>query len=270
MEVLGIAPNQPRNRILRSLRKKELDRLRSDLQHVHLDVREIVYDVGRRIDHVYFVESGVLSIVGVMSDGSAVETATVGWEGMLGLPLFLDTDRSATQAFCQVSGESLRMKAEAFRRTVAEGDGLRAVLNRYTQALFTQVAQSSACNRIHPVRQRCARWLLQTHDRMDSAEFALTHDFLSQMLGVRRATVTDVAAALQRAGLIDYSHGRVTVKDREGLEEASCECYAIVRSEFDRLLDGRKTPSPLDDVETSRDGKTTLNNGTPRMESRQD
>ena len=267
MEILGPPRNAPRNLILASLSPPALERITSHLELVSFSVRDIVYDVGKPIDRVFFVESGVLSIVSVMTDGSAVETATVGYEGMLGVPVFLDTDRSATQAFCQVPGLSLAMRAETFREFADDPAGLRPILNRYVQALFTQVAQSSACNRLHPVRQRCARWLLQTHDRVNSDEFLLTHAFLSQMLGVRRATVTEAAGSLQEAGLLEYAYGRIRVKDRAGLERASCECYAIVRSEFDRLLNGRKTMNPLDGLTTSENGKSTVNDGTPRRES---
>lgn len=270
MKILPSRPVQPHNRLLAALATDQYACLEPHLELVRMEVREIVYDVGRPISHVYFVESGILSIVSPASDGSAVETATVGFEGMVGVPVFLDTDRSAaTQAFCQISGESLRMPADAFRRATQETD-LRPVLNRYIQALFTQVAQSSACNRLHPVSQRCARWLLQTHDRMERRDFPLTQGFLSQMLGVRRATVAAAAGHLQSAGLIEYAHGIVTVKDRAGLERTSCECYAVVRSEFDRLLDGHSTPSPLDGLQASIGGKTTLNNGTPRREPQSD
>ena len=264
MNKVGRAPITSRNRILTSLGEQEYAQLQPHLELASLDVREIVYDVGRPIEYVFFVETGVLSIVGVMADGTSVETATVGNEGMLGIPVFLGTDRSATQAFCQVASESLVMRSDEFRRQIEEVAGLRPLLNRYTQALFTQIGQSSACNRLHPVRERCARWLLQTHDRVNRDEFLLTHDFLSQMLGVRRATVTEAMGDLQQRGLIEYEYGRIRIVDCAGLERASCECYAIVRGEFDRLLEGRRTPSPLDGVETSRDGKTTLNNGSPR------
>ena len=264
MNTVGPAPAISRNRILASLSEQDYARLQPYLELVHVDVREIVYDVGRAIKQVFFVETGVLSIVSVMADGSSVEAATVGYEGLLGVPVFLDTDRSATQAFCQVDCDALAMRSADFRRLIDEAAGLRIMLNRYTQALFTQIAQSAACNRLHAVRERAARWLLQTHDRMDQQNFALTHDFLAQMLGVRRATVTETMGDLQQRGLIEYEYGRVRVIDRAGLERASCECYAIVRSEFDRLLDGRHTPSPLDGLETSRDGITTLNVGVPR------
>lgn len=264
MEFLGPPRNMPRNRILAALPPETFEEIRGDLELVSLQVRDIIYDVDKPIDHVFFVETGVLSIVSVMADGSAVETATVGFEGMLGVPLFLDTDRSATQAFCQVPGNALAMRSEPFRRFASGPNGLRPILNRYVQALFTQVAQSSGCNRIHPARQRCARWLLQTHDRVDGDEFPLTHDFLSQMLGVRRATVTESVGSLQADGLLEYERGWMRVKDRAGLERVSCECYAIVRSEFDRLLDGRRTSSPLDGLPTSKDGKSMVNDGTPR------
>ena len=265
MELIGSPAEPPRNRILAALPTAEYDGMRPHLEHVRLDLRDVLYDVGRPIERVFFVESGVLSIVSVMADGSAVETATVGYEGMLGIPVYLDSEQSATQAFCQVAGRALSMPTDDFRRVVTAQDGsLRSVLNRYTQALFTQMAQSSACNRLHPVRERCARWLLQTHDRVEGDEFPLTHGFLSQMLGVRRATVTETAGALQKQGLIEYEYGQMRIKDRAGLEQASCECYAIVRSEFDRLLAGQKTPSPLDGVQTSSDGKTALNSGAPR------
>ena len=264
MESLGPPPESPRNRILASLPQAEYESLRPELELITLDIRDLVYDVGRLIDRVLFVETGVISIISIMADGSSVETATVGYEGMVGLPVYLDSDRSATQAFCQVPGKSLSIPADAFRRVVNERTMLRSTLNRYAQALFTQVAQASACNRLHPVRERCARWLLQTHDRVGSDDFPLTHDFLSQMLGVRRATVTDAVGGLQKQGLIDYAYGRVRILDRAGLERASCECYAIVRSEYDRLLEGRKTPSPLDGVVASSAGKSTLNNGSSR------
>src|SRR5215203_5304231 len=268
VEFIGSPVEPPRNRILAALPTAEYERLRPGLDLVRLEVRDIVYDVGRRIERVFFVETGVLSIVAVMPDGSAVETATVGYEGMLGVPVYLDSEQSATQAFCQVATRALCMPADVFRRAVTQEATLRTILNRYTQALFMQVAQTSACNRLHPVCERCARWLLQTHDRVESDEFLLTHDFLSQMLGVRRATVTDAAGALQKQGLIEYEYGQIRIKDRAGLERASCECYVIVRSEFDRLLNGRKTPSPLDGIRSSANGKTTLNNGTPRRRER--
>ncbi|HUQ84623.1 MAG TPA: Crp/Fnr family transcriptional regulator [Gemmatimonadaceae bacterium] len=269
MKSLGSAPDAPRNRLLAALPEDDYASLRPALELVGTELRDIIYDVGQPMERVFFVETGVLSIVNLMADGSAVETATVGNEGLVGLQVYLDSDRSASQAFCQVQGLSLAMRVAEFREAIGEIRALRQILNRYTQALLIQVAQSSACNRLHPVRERCARWLLQTHDRVEGDEFPMTHDFLSQMLGVRRATVTDAAGSLQKQKLIEYEYGHLRVIDRPGLERVSCECYAIVKAEFDRLLEGRFTPSPLDTVQASHNGKSTINNGTPRrtMES---
>lgn len=223
-----------------------------------------MFDVDRRIEYVYFPEDALISVVSVMTDGSAVETATIGDEGVVGLPVFLGTDRTPAQAFCQVPGQAYRLESDAFRRELARPGGLRDALSLYTQALFTQVAQSSACNRLHTMRERCARWLLQTHDRVGRDEFPLTQQFLSQMLGVRRATVTEAAGGLQADGLITYEYGRITIRDRRRLEAASCECYEITRREFARLLDGREAQSVLEGVQTEKDGRTAVGDGTPR------
>ncbi|HVE80140.1 MAG TPA: Crp/Fnr family transcriptional regulator [Gemmatimonadaceae bacterium] len=255
----------PRNRILAALPGDEYARLAPGLELVPLELRRLVFDVDQPIEHVYFPEAGVISIVSVMADGTAAETATVGYEGMAGLPVFLGTDRTASQAFCQVRGEAYRLTTPVFLQAVGESATLRAVLGRYAQALFTLVAQSSACNRLHPMRQRCARWLLMTHDRVGTETFALTQQFLSQMLGVRRATVTEAAGELQAAGLIEYAYGKITVRDRARLERATCECYEIVRQEFARLLEERPARSPLRDVPTSENGFSTAGDGVPRV-----
>ena len=176
----------PRNRILAALPNDEYARFSLQFEPVMLKVRDLIHDPDQLITHVYFVNSGIVSIVTVMADGNAVETATIGYEGMVGLAVFHHADRTAAQAFCQIEGDALRMPSDAFRSGIDHAPTMRALLHRYTQALFTQVAQASACNRMHTVRQRCARWLLQTHDRVGSDEFALTHEFLAQMLGVRR------------------------------------------------------------------------------------
>jgi CRP-like cAMP-binding protein len=258
-----------RNRILAALPADARARLAPHLERVELELRQIVFDVDRPISHVYFPETSVVSVLGVMADGAAVETATVGREGMVGLPVFLGSDRMSAQAFAQVPGPALRMSADDFRAAVADTPALTLALHRYTLALFTLVAQGSACNRLHTMVERCARWLLFTHDRVGSDEFGLTHQFLSQMLGVRRATVTEAMGALQAGGVVDYQMGRVRVRDRAGLEARSCECYAIVGREFDRLLGGtdgvaRPGPSPLEGVVVSEDGRSTAGDGVPR------
>jgi CRP-like cAMP-binding protein len=253
----------PQNRILASLPPHELERVMPALERVDMPLRKVVIDPNRPIEHVYFMEEGIVSMLGVMEDGTAVETATIGNEGMVGLPVFLGTDRMAAQAFTQVSGYAYRMTVDAFREELARGGALPGLLGLYTQAIVTLLSQNSACNRVHTAEQRCARWLLLTADRAGRDTVDLTHLFLSQMLGVRRATVTEIAGALQDRGLIDYSRGRITIVDREGLEAASCECYRVIVSEFDRLLGRGTIPSPLDDVEVSEDGMSTAGAGAP-------
>jgi CRP-like cAMP-binding protein len=258
----------PRNHLLAALPAADLAHLAPALEPVPLVVGDVMFDVHRPIEHAWFVERGVVSIVGVMADGTAIETATIGPEGMVGMPIFHETDRASAQAFCQVAGSALRLPADALRDGLARSAALRRLLHRYAQAMLTLVAQSSACNRVHTMRERCARWLLHTHDRVGAAdgvhEFALTHRFLSQMLGVRRATVTEALGLLQRSGAIAYAMGTVAVRDRARLEADACECYAVIRHEFDRLLGGPRADGaghPLDGVTTSEDGRTMLGDG---------
>jgi len=253
----------PRNRILAALPPEELDRIAPALERVELALRTVLIDHNRPIEHVYFVESGVVSMLGVMQDGTAVETATIGIEGMVGTPVFLGADSMAGQAFTQVSGSAYRLPSDALRQELARGGALPRLLGRYTQALFTLMGQNSACNRVHTAEQRCARWLLLTVDRAGRETIDLTHLFLSQMMGVRRATVTEIAGGLQARGFIDYSRGRITVVDRAGLEATSCECYRVIVSEFDRLLENRATPSPLDGIDISEAGISTA--GAPQQ-----
>ena len=258
--------NKFRNQILASLPGDELARLEPRLQRVDLDLRQVLIDPDQPIEQVYFPESSVISVLSLLSDGTAIETATVGWEGMVGLPLFLGVDRTPAQAFCQVQGDALRMDAASFREATRPGSGLSTILNRYTQALFTFLAQASACNGRHTVQERCARWLLLAHDRVGRNRFSLEQQFVSQMLGVRRAAVLEMIGSLQSAGLIEYTDGQMTVKDRAGLEAASCECYVIIQREFARLLAGREIPSPLEGTRFSENGKTTAGPGMPRGE----
>jgi CRP-like cAMP-binding protein len=223
------------NRLLRALPRRERERLRPKLEPVRLAVREQLYDAGKPIAHVYFPTDCVLSMVADV-DGESVEVATVGNEGMAGLPVFLGTGTIPSKCYCQVPGDALRMRAAALEEEVGCGGALRDVLLRYTHYLLTQATQSAACNRLHSAEERLCRWLLMTQDRAGSDRFPLTQEFMALLLGVRRATVSLTASALQHAGLIKYSRGKVTVLDREGLEGASCGCYAVVRKELERLL----------------------------------
>jgi CRP-like cAMP-binding protein len=202
--------------------------------------RKQAYDCAYKpIGFVYFIETGVGSLVNTMANGQAAEVGTIGNEGLVGLPLVFGDNRSPTSVYVQVPGVGLRMKATLFKRELTRSASMRTVMLHYAHAFFNQVAQSAACNQFHSLEQRCCRWLLMTHDRMHSDEFLLTQEFLAMMLGVRRTGVTAAARALQRAGFIRYKRGKVTIIDRRGLIRRSCECYGVSKKEFDRLLGDR-------------------------------
>jgi CRP-like cAMP-binding protein len=199
-----------------------------------------IFEKHATIHYVCFPLSGMYSLVGDTSDGKTAEVATVGREGMLGLPVFLGTHRIPLRAFTQIPGDVLRMEADDFRAFTADMNGsLARLLYAYTQALLNHLAQHAACTTVHSVRIRCARWLLMCHDRVGMNEFPLTHEFLAQMLGVRRASVTLIAASLHQQELIAYRRGIVKILDRKGLEAAACEHYTLTRDEYDRLLSFR-------------------------------
>lgn len=224
------------NRLLGLLSPEDYRRLRPHLRRVPLAYRQSLYRANKALGFVYFIESGVGSLVNTLANGNAAEVGTIGNEGVVGLPLLLGDDRAPTSVYVQVPGVGLRMPAAQFRRELARSASMRAVMLRYVHALFNQVAQSAACSHFHSIEQRCARWLLMTHDRMHSDEFLLTQEFLAMMLGVQRTGVSVAAGALQRSGLIRYSRGMVTMLDRRGLQRRACECYKVSKREFDRLL----------------------------------
>jgi len=229
-------PNLIENQLLSALPTEEYKRLLPNLELVSLNFKQIIYAPDEPLEYVYFPKSGIISLVNVTEDGRTVEAAMVGNEGMAGIPVFLGADKMPALAISQVVGDALRMKVDVFKREVTPSTSLYKLLLRYTQALLNQISQSVACNCLHPVEGRCCRWLLMCHDRVKSDQFMLTQELISQMLGVRRASVSEVAATLQKAGLIRYSRGKITICDRQGLESASCECYQVVKEEFDRLL----------------------------------
>jgi CRP-like cAMP-binding protein len=216
-------------------------RLRPHLQRISLKYRQSLYRANEPIAFVYFIETGVGSLVNTMANGQAAEVGTIGNEGLVGLPIVFGDDRAPTSVYVQVPGVGLRMKATLFKKELAQSASMRTVMLRYAHAFFNQVAQSAACNHFHSLDRRCCRWLLMTHDRMQSDEFLLTQEFLAMMLGVQRTGVTAAAGALQRAGLIRYTRGNVTIIDRRGLLRRSCECYGVSKKEFDRLLGDRAT-----------------------------
>jgi CRP-like cAMP-binding protein len=223
------------NAILAALPSPEFDRLRTHLKLIDVEIRDQVYDSGEQITHLYFPISSVYSLVGVADGEAAVEVATIGREGMVGLPVFLGQPTSPHSAFCQISGVAAQLPAGELAAVLSDDGALHGLLNRFTQATMVQIAQNVVCNTSHPLAQRAARWLLTTQDRVGQDEFPLTQQFLSQMLGARRPTVSDIAGKLQAQGLIRYSRGRLTITDRPGLEQAACGCYRIVRAEFDKL-----------------------------------
>ena len=224
------------NRLIAALPSADHQRLLEALQPVSLTVRQPLYAAGEPIKFVYFPLSGVHSIVSIVTDGDTVEVATVGNEGMVGIPVFLGGRSASDEAFCQVPGDLLRVRAATFREGVHRSRPFRTVMLRYTQAFIHQIAQHAACSRLHSIAERCASRLLMTYDRVSSDEFALTQESLAQMLGVRRATVTAAAGMLQRAGLIRYTRGRITIVDRKKLGRASCQCDRTIRREYKRLL----------------------------------
>lgn len=230
------AESQPGNRLLSLLSRRDYERLRPHLRRMPLKYRQSLYDANKSLGSVYFIETGVGSLVNTMTNGQAAEVGTIGNEGIVGLPLVLGDDRAPTSVYVQVPGAGLSMKAALFKKELARSASMRAVMLRYAHAFFNQVAQSAACNHFHSLEQRCCRWLLMTHDRMHADEFLLTQEFLAMMLGVQRTGVTAAAGALQQAGLIRYSRGTVTMLDRSGLVRRSCECYGVSKKQFDRLL----------------------------------
>ena len=224
------------NRLIAALPSADRQRLLEALQPVSLTVRQPLYAAGGPIKFVYFPLSGVYSIVGIVTDRDTVEVATVGNEGMVGISVFLGGRSASDEAFCQVPGDLLRMRAARFREEVRRSRAFRIVMLRYTQAFIHQIVQHAACYRWHSIVERCASRLLMTHERVNLDEVVLTQESLAQMLGVRRATVTAAAGMLQHAGLIRYTRGRITIVDRKKLGRASCQCNRIIRREYKRLV----------------------------------
>jgi CRP-like cAMP-binding protein len=225
-----------KNRLLAALPRDDYRRLRLHLVKVSLPLKDILYEANGPIPHVFFPLNGVVSLVIIIEGGFNLEVGTIGNEGMVGTPVFLGSESSPTRAISQVPGEALRMETKVFQEEMSRRGSLFCLVQRYTQAMINQISQSTVCNHRHSVQKRMCRWLLMSHDRVGVDEFPLTQEFLAQMLGVRRPTVTVVAGILQKAGLITYHRGKISILDRKGMEAASCECYEVVAKELDRLL----------------------------------
>jgi len=231
------SPHNPKqNQLLAALPADDYARLLPDLELVPMPLGSVVYESGRQIDYLYFPTTSIVSLLYVMESGASAEIAITGNEGLVGIALFMGGDSTPSQAVVQSAGHGYRLKSSILKKEFAQGGMLQYLALRYTQALITQMAQTAVCNRHHSVEQQLCRWLLMCLDRLPGKELMMTQELIASMLGVRREGVTEAAGVLQADGLIRYSRGRITVLDRPKLEKRVCECYAVVKKEFDRLL----------------------------------
>ncbi|MDF3887282.1 Crp/Fnr family transcriptional regulator [Cupriavidus basilensis] len=224
------------NHLLAALPEEESLRLLPHLTLTELPLGHVVYESGDQLGHVYFPTTSIISLLYVMEDGASAEIAIVGNEGIVGIALFMGGETTPSRAVVQSAGHGYRLSAKVLKQEFTRGGPIQHLLLRYTQALITQMAQTAVCNRHHTIEQQLCRWLLLSIDRLPSNELTMTQELISNMLGVRRSGVTEAALKLQNAGVIRYSHGHISVLDRPALEKHACECYAVVKREFDRLL----------------------------------
>lgn len=232
----GKPPDPRDNWLLAALATPEWNRWMPSLELVDLPLGKVLIEPAGNTTHVYFPTTAIVSLLYVMENGASAEIAVVGNEGLVGISLFMGGQSTSSSAVVQAAGQAYRLKADLVMEEFNRGGPVLHLLLRYTQALITQMAQTSACNRHHAVDQQFCRWLLLTLDRLLASKIVMTQELLSNILGVRRASVTEAAGNLQKDGLIYYERGRITVLDRPGLERRSCECYAVVKKEYDRLL----------------------------------
>jgi len=231
---VGHTPHQ--NHLLDALPADDYDRLAPHLELIPMGLGDVLYESGAELRYVYFPTTSIISLLYVMEDGASAEIAVVGNEGILGISLFMGGETTPSRAVVQSAGHAFRLRAELLKIEFGRYGPTMHLLLRYTQAMITQMAQTAVCNRHHSVDQQLCRWLLLSLDRLTSNELSMTQELIANMLGVRREGVTEAAGKLQDAGLIRYQRGRITVVDRPGLEARSCECYQVVKTEFDRLL----------------------------------
>ena len=233
---MTVIANPKQNHLLDALLKSEYDRLAPNLEHVKLALGDVMYEPGGLLQYVYFPTTSIISLLFVMENGASAEIAVVGNEGVLGISLFMGGETTSSRAVVQSAGHAYRLKAKLLKDEFNRGGPVQRLLLRYTQALITQMAQTAVCNRHHSVEQQLCRWLLLSLDRLASDELTMTQELIANMLGVRREGVTEAACKLQKLGLIKYTRGKINVIDRPNLEKRSCECYLVVKAEFDRLL----------------------------------
>ncbi len=224
------------NRLLAALPREEYERLCPYLETVSFDLGEVIYESGQHLDYVYFPTTAIISLLYLMEDGSSAEMGLTGNEGVVGIALFMGGGTMPNRAVVQSAGGAVRLKAKALQNEFALGSKFQYLLLRYTQALITQISQTAVCNRLHSVEQQLSRWLLLSHDRVEADELVMTQELIADMLGVRREGVTVAAGRLQDDGAISYARGHIQILDRRKLEAIACECYKVVKDEFDRLL----------------------------------
>lgn len=233
---MAIAPDPRKNLLLASLADAEWQRWENNLEAVTMPLGQVLYESGRTMSHVYFPCSSIVSLLFVTENGASAEIAVVGNEGIVGISLFMGGESTPSRAVVQSAGEGFRLKAQTMKEEFDRAGPVLHLLLRYTQALITQMTQTAVCNRHHSLDQQLCRWLLLSLDRLQGNELVMTQELIANMLGVRREGVTEAALKLQQAGLIRYARGHITVIDRAGLEARTCECYAVVKNEYDRLL----------------------------------
>jgi CRP-like cAMP-binding protein len=233
---LPISAEQRENSLLAALPDTEWQRWEPLLEQVDMPLGQVLYESGVTLSHVYFPTTSIVSLLYVMENGASAEIAVVGNEGLVGISLFMGGESTPSRAVVQSAGHGFRLKAQLMKDEFERGGPVLHLLLRYTQALITQMSQTAVCNRHHTIDQQLSRWLLLSLDRLRINELAMTQELIANMLGVRREGVTEAANKLQKAGLISYVRGCITVLDRPGLEKRTCECYAVVKREYDRLL----------------------------------
>lgn len=231
----SMSPDPRQNQLLATLPEADWKRWKAQLEAVELPLGAVLYEPGATLGHVYFPTTAIVSLLYVMENGASAEIAVVGFEGLVGISLFMGGESTPSRAVVQSAGQGFRMKADVLKDEFKRAPVMHLLL-RYTQALITQMAQTAVCNRHHSLDQQLCRWLLLSLDRLQGSELVMTQELIANMLGVRREGVTEGATRLQKAGLIRYARGRITILDRAGLEERTCECYQVVRDEYRRLL----------------------------------
>ena len=230
------APEPRKNQLLAALPDAEWQRWLPQLEPVEMPLGQVLYESGTTLSHVYFPTTAIVSLLYVMENGASAEIAVVGNEGIVGISLFMGGESTPSRAVVQSAGHGFRLKAQTMKEEFNRAGPVLHLLLRYTQALITQMAQTAVCNRHHSLDQQLCRWLLLSLDRLQGNELVMTQELIANMLGVRREGVTEAALKLQKVGLIRYARGHITVLDRAGLEQRTCECYAVVKKEYDRLL----------------------------------